>query len=59
MIDDGTFDEIWYKHNKRFIEMANLKNRKIFVIENEFVPSVVPLDEAKYWYFPEGVELKE
>jgi hypothetical protein len=52
MIDDGSFDRIWNKYNGHFIEQGKLGNRKIFTIDNPFVPAVVPLDNPKYWYRP-------
>jgi hypothetical protein len=52
MIDDGSFNKIWKEHNWKFIEQANLENRKIFTIDNPFVPPIVPLDNPKYWYKP-------
>ncbi|MDX1473855.1 MAG: transporter substrate-binding domain-containing protein [Reinekea sp.] len=58
-IDDGSFDEFFYNHPqiKRFLEEANLTERKRFVIKN---PLLTPetkkiLDEPKYWYpYPES-----
>jgi hypothetical protein len=52
MIEDGSFDKIWSKYNGHFVEQGKLANRKIFTIDNPFVPSVVPLDNPKYWYKP-------
>ena len=53
MIADGSFDKIWRKYNYKYMEQADFKNRKIFRIENKYIPKSVPLNEKKYWYFPE------
>lgn len=52
MISDGSFDKIWLEFNGEFIEKSDLANRKMFVIENPFVPDSVPLDNPRYWYKP-------
>ena len=53
MIADGSFDKIWRKHNYKYMEQADFKHRKIFRIDNKYIPASVPLNDPKYWYFPE------
>lgn len=52
LLSNGTFDKIWFKHHKRFLEQAKLEKRKVLRISNPFIPDSVPLDDPKYWYVP-------
>ena len=52
MIKDGSFDAIFYKHNKAAIERANLKNRRIIRLENHRLPKATPLNEKHLWFDP-------
>ena len=52
MIKDGSFDAIFYKHNKAAIERANLKNRRIIRLENPLLPKATPLNEKSLWFDP-------
>ena len=52
MIKDGSFDAIFYKHNKAAIERANLKNRRIIRLDNHLLPKATPLDEKNLWFDP-------
>ena len=50
MIQDGTFNEIFMKYNKNYINILKSTNRKIFKIENPFLPKDMPYDRKELWY---------
>ncbi len=52
MIEDGSFDELFLEHHREMIEQANLKNRRLFKIENPLLPATVPFDRRELWYDP-------
>ncbi len=52
MIEDGTFNDLWHAYHFSYIEQAELDRRKLFRIDNPFIPENVPLDDARYWYKP-------
>lgn len=49
MIEDGSLDSIFDSYYKEIIEKSDLKNRKIFEIENPFIPDFVPMDRKELW----------
>ena len=52
MIEDGSFDKLFFKYHSSMIEKANLKGRKVFRIENPFIPESTPLNRNELWYDP-------
>jgi hypothetical protein len=52
MIADGSFDIMFNKEFSLQIESANLKNRKVFYIENKNLSLKTPFDVKHYWYHP-------
>lgn len=52
MIKDGAFDRLFHEHKGEAIRRANLKNRRIFKIENPFLPPTAPLGRSELWYDP-------
>lgn len=36
MVADGSYDRIFHKYDKSAIDRANLKNRRLFKISNQF-----------------------
>ncbi len=48
---DGSFNKLWQSHYRQSIEFVDLKNRKIFKIDNPFIKGI---DDAyeKYIYHP-------
>ncbi|MES2822894.1 MAG: hypothetical protein V4732_04780 [Pseudomonadota bacterium] len=48
---DGSLQKIWLKHFLSGVELANLKKRKIFTIENPLIKSL-PKDYNQYFYDP-------
>ena len=52
MLRDGSFDEHLMKYYKNDIEKANLKNRRLFKIDNPLLPSTAPLDQKELWFYP-------
>jgi len=53
-LQDGSFDKIFYNHPgiKEALERGNLKNRRIFNLENTSLPEETPLNDKKLWYVP-------
>lgn len=49
MIEDGSFDKFFWKYYGPIIEKARVKNRKLFKIENPFLPPEVQLDHKELW----------
>jgi hypothetical protein len=52
MIQDGSFDKHFMKFHQKDIEMTNLKNRRLFKIDNPLLPSTVPIDQNQLWFDP-------
>ncbi|OZY86938.1 diguanylate cyclase [Cellvibrio mixtus] len=51
MIADGTFDHEFLNDPsiKKVIELADLKNRKVFYLDNPALPKGTPVDRAELW----------
>lgn len=52
MIDDGTYDKIFAKYQSPKVEQLNLKNRKVFKIENPFLGPETPFSDKRLWFDP-------
>jgi hypothetical protein len=52
MIEDGSYDEIFHRYNDKNIRELNLRNRRLFRIENPLLPPGVPLDREELWFDP-------
>lgn len=52
MIEDGSFDALFYRYNQGTIDRANLMDRQIFKISNPLLPATAPLDRKELWYSP-------
>lgn len=50
IIANGTFDKIWTKYNIQSINQSELKKRKIFYIENKYLPPDILKNTKKYMY---------
>lgn len=52
-IEDGTFLYLFNKYFEDDIQRANLKNRRLFRLNNPFLPALTPLDDSALWFdFP-------
>jgi len=53
-LEDGSFDKLFYNHPdiKEALERGNLKNRRIFRLENTSLPPATPLNDKRLWYVP-------
>lgn len=49
-IKDGSFDRLFTKYNGEAIRLANIKNRKLFKLENPLLPAATPLDQKELWF---------
>lgn len=52
MIEDGSFDALFLKYHKEDIERVNLKDRKLFRINNPLLPKTAPLEQKDLWFVP-------
>lgn len=52
MIRDGSFDNIIQKYHGDLVKAAKLNERKLITIENNLLPSTVPLDRKELWFNP-------
>lgn len=53
MIDDGTYDRIFDRYQRRKIERLRLRNRRIFRIDNPFVGPETPFQDKRLWFDPQ------
>jgi ABC-type amino acid transport substrate-binding protein len=53
MIEDGTYDAIFDKFQRRKIEALHLKERRIYKIANPFVGPETPFSERRLWFDPQ------
>lgn len=52
MIEDGSFDEIFWKFHGENIKKADLNNRKIITLNNPLLTPETPFNEKQLWYNP-------
>ena len=48
-IKDGSFDEIFYTHNKAFIDKSEIGKRVILELKNPILPTKTPLNKKDLW----------
>ncbi|HUJ16641.1 MAG TPA: hypothetical protein VL197_01490 [Nitrospirota bacterium] len=53
MIQDGTYDRIFDKYQRRKILRLKLKERRIFRIENPFLGPETPFEDKRLWFDPQ------
>lgn len=49
-ISDGSFDTLFLRYFKSFIQKTDLANRKIFHIKNPYIPPKTPLNRKELWF---------
>ncbi|MTJ82554.1 MAG: amino acid ABC transporter substrate-binding protein [Telmatospirillum sp.] len=49
MIEDGSFDRIFWKHHAAAIRKANLKARRVIRLNNPFLPAATPRSDRRLW----------
>lgn len=54
-VADGSFDKIFYSEPniKDVLDKANMKNRRIFNLNNPFLTKETPLDRPELWFDPQ------
>jgi hypothetical protein len=52
LIRTGVLDDLFQEQYGEAIKRANLKNRKIFVIQNNYLSKETPLNRPELWYRP-------
>ena len=51
-INDGSFDQVFYKYHRAAIEQANLAKRRVIKIVNPLLPQATPLADKSLWLDP-------
>lgn len=52
MIDDGSFDAIFWRFHGESIERARLQERRVIELSNPLLPPDTPLEDSRFWYQP-------
>lgn len=52
MVEDGTFERMFFAHFGRRIADLDLKNRRLFRIHNPLLGQAVPLGDKRLWFDP-------
>lgn len=54
-VADGSFDKIFYSEPniKDVLDKANMKNRRMFHLNNPFITKETPLERAELWFDPQ------
>ena len=49
---DGSFDRFFFDYYRPVLEQARLLGRRIFYLDNPFLPSDTPLEQPALWFDP-------
>ncbi len=52
MIEDGTYDRIFWKYQKEKVERLDLRHRRILTLTNPFLGPETPLGDKRLWFDP-------
>jgi ABC-type amino acid transport substrate-binding protein len=52
MIDDGTYDRIFFKYQQWKIDRLHLHTRKVFSVDNPYLGPETPLNDKRLWFDP-------
>ncbi|AXE29606.1 amino acid ABC transporter substrate-binding protein [Chromobacterium phragmitis] len=52
MLNDGSFDAIFWRYNRSSIEQAGLARRRIVRLVNPALPAHTPLGDRRLWFVP-------
>ncbi|OZG72297.1 hypothetical protein BTA51_16285 [Hahella sp. CCB-MM4] len=52
MINDGTFDELFFKYNRKSILRGKLSDRHLISIDNPNLTKETPLGDSRLWFDP-------
>jgi hypothetical protein len=54
-VADGSFDIVFNKYFRQYIQQADINNRIIFELNNPLIkPNSLPLNRDKFWFIPEN-----
>ncbi len=56
MIEDGTYDQIFFKYQQEKIDRLDLRHRKVFRIDNPFLVKETPFDDRRLWFDPTAAQ---
>ncbi len=49
LIDNGKFDQFFYKHPRVSSGLENLKKRRVISLTNPYLPAETPVNNPRYW----------
>lgn len=49
-IKDGSFQNNFDTYFEQYIEKANLDKRKVYILQNPFIPSKTPINDPELWF---------
>ncbi|APJ04236.1 amino acid ABC transporter substrate-binding protein [Silvanigrella aquatica] len=49
-LQDGSFQSVFDKYNKKFLEISHLNTRKIFYLKNPILPKTTKFDDKNLWH---------
>lgn len=52
MIEDGSFDEIFWRYNGDDIQRAQLSDRRLIRLDNPLLPPATPVNDDRLWFRP-------
>ena len=56
MLDDGSYDRIFERHQRHKIERLQLGRRHVLRLENPLLGPETPFADARLWFVPEGLQ---
>jgi hypothetical protein len=52
LIDNGKFDEFFYNHPRVSSGLAQVKQRRLILLDNPYLPAATPVNNPRYWIAP-------
>jgi hypothetical protein len=49
-IANGKFDELFLRAHQKYLDRANISKRRVFELQNSFLPPATPLEREELWY---------
>ena len=58
MIDDGSYDSIFWKYNRPVLDGLGLAHRRVLTLNNPYLPPDTPLGDSRLWLSPEQLGVR-
>jgi hypothetical protein len=52
MLRDGSYDQLFRKHNRKAIELIKQRQHRIIQLKNPLLPKETPLSDPTLWFDP-------